>query len=77
MRRGQARDRILRYLMAEIPEAHVAHMREHGYKVARLFVETSRTVNEAIVEGTPFFAEMLAYDEETGRSIQCFRRRPA
>jgi hypothetical protein len=55
----------------------VAHMREHGYKVARLFGETSRTVNETIVEGTPFLAEMPSYDEETGQSIQRFRRRTA
>jgi predicted ArsR family transcriptional regulator len=55
----------------------VAHMREHGYKVARLFSETSRTVNEAIVEGTPFMAEMPDYDEATGQSTQIFRRRTA
>ncbi|MCL5743953.1 MAG: hypothetical protein M1541_08500 [Acidobacteria bacterium] len=55
----------------------IEHMRERGYRVARLFGETSRTVNEAIVEGTPFVAEMLSYDEETGRSTQRFRRRTA
>jgi len=53
----------------------VTHMREHGYTVARLFGETSRTVNEAIVEDTPFLAEMPDYDEATGRSTQIFRRR--
>ncbi len=53
----------------------VTHMREHGYTVARLFSETSRTVNEAIVEGTPFTAEMPNYDEATGCSTQIFRRR--
>jgi hypothetical protein len=52
----------------------VTHMREHGYTVARLFGETSRTVNEAIVDGTPFRAEMPDYDESTGRSTQIFRR---
>lgn len=53
----------------------VSHMRSHGYHVARLFVETTRTVNEAICEGTPFAAELLEYDDETGRSVQRFTRR--
>ena len=55
----------------------VTHMREQGYKVARLFAETSRTVNEAIVEGTAFVAEMLAYDDAIGQSTQRFRPRAA
>ena len=55
----------------------VTHMRAHGYPVARLFIETMRTVNEALVEGTPFEAELSEYDDETGRSVQRFtRRRP-
>lgn len=53
----------------------VTHMRERGYPVARLFRETTRTVNETICEGTPYTAELLAYDDQTGRSIQCFRLR--
>jgi len=53
----------------------VTHMRRRGYPVARLFRETTRTVNETICEGTPYAAELLAYDDETGRSIQRFRRR--
>ena len=53
----------------------VAHMREHGYAVARLWVETTRTVNEALCEGTPFAAELVEYDEQTGRSVQRFYRR--
>jgi len=55
----------------------VMHMREHGYAVARLFVETTRTVNEALCEGTPYQAELLEYDPQTGRSIQRFSRRKA
>lgn len=55
----------------------VMHMREHGYPVARLFHETSKTVNEALCEGTPFCAEWVEYDERTGRSVQRFRRRQA
>jgi len=53
----------------------VMHMREHGYAVARLFSETTRTVNEAICESTPFAAQLVEYDEQTGRSIQRFYRR--
>lgn len=53
----------------------VTHMREHGYPVARLFHETTKTVNEALCEGTPFSAELVEYDEETGRSVQRFFRR--
>jgi hypothetical protein len=53
----------------------VTHMRKHGYAVARLFHETTRTVNEALCESTPFAAELLDYDQETGRSVQHFHRR--
>lgn len=55
----------------------VVHMRERGYSVARLFRETVKTVNEALCEGTPFAAELLEYDAETGRSVQRFYRRGA
>ena len=53
----------------------VSHMKAQGYLVARLFSETTRTVNEAICEETPYAAELLEYDEETGRSVQRFFRR--
>lgn len=53
----------------------VTHMRAQGYPVARLWVETTRTVNEALVEGTPFAAELVEYDAWTGRSLQRFFRR--
>jgi len=52
----------------------VAHLRSRGYPVARLFRETSATVDRAICHDTPFAAELLAYDEQTGRSIQRFYR---
>ena len=55
----------------------VTHMREHGYAVAPLFYETSRTVYAAICEGTPFALEWLRYDEASGRSAVRFFRRPA
>jgi len=53
----------------------VTHMRRQGYPVARLFRDTVRVVNEALCEGTPFAAELLDYDEQTGRSVQRFHRR--
>jgi hypothetical protein len=52
----------------------VMHMRNQGYPVARLFRETTDTVNRAICDLTPYAAELLAYDEWTGRSIQRFYR---
>ncbi len=55
----------------------VRHMREHGYSVAPLFYETSRTVYAAICEGTPFALEWLRYDEESGQSVVRFFRRRA
>ena len=53
----------------------VTHMREHGYPVARLFRETTETVNQAICHQTPFAAELVQYDDQTGRSVQRFYRR--
>ena len=54
----------------------VTHMREHGYRVARLWSETTRTVYEAICEGTPFAVEMAEYDDATGRArVRFYRRR--
>jgi hypothetical protein len=53
----------------------VAHIRAQGGEASPLFVETTRTVNEALCEGTPYLAELLSYDPQTGRSVQRFRRR--
>ena len=55
----------------------VQHMRAHGQPVARLFHETTRTVNEALCEGTPYVAELVEYEPQTGRGVQRFRRRSA
>lgn len=52
----------------------VMHMREHGYPVSPLFHETTKTVNETICEGTPFSAELIDYDAQTGRGTQRFFR---
>ena len=55
----------------------VMHMRKQKHHVARLFYETTKTVNEALCEGTPFSAQLSGYDEKTGHSVQRFyRRRP-
>jgi hypothetical protein len=53
----------------------VGYMRSHGYPVARLFHETTRTINEALCEGTPFSAELLEYESQTGRSVHRFSSR--
>ena len=53
----------------------VMHMRKSGQPVSPLFYETTKTVNETICEGTPFGAELVAYDEQTGRSTVRFGRR--
>ncbi len=53
----------------------VSHMRKEGYMVAELFYETTKTVNEAICEGTGFTAELVEYDHRTGRSVQRFSRK--
>ena len=53
----------------------VTHMREHSYPVARLFEETTRTVNEAFCERTPFASELLNYDPVSGAGTQRFYRK--
>lgn len=52
----------------------VTHMRRTGCAVSPYFVETIRTVNEALCEGTGFIAELVAYDETSGGSVQRFMR---
>ena len=52
----------------------VNYMRKHSHPVARLFHETTATVNKAICEGTPFSAELVQYDKQTGKSLMRFTR---
>ena len=52
----------------------VTHMRKEGQAVAELFEETTKTVNEALCEGSEFFAELVEYDRQSGRSVQRFSR---
>ena len=53
----------------------VTHLRQEGYVVANMFYETTKTVNEALVAGTDFTAELVEYDDETGCNVQRFYRR--
>jgi len=53
----------------------VMHMRKNEYPIAELFYETTKTVNEAICEGSEFVFELVEYDPQTGRSLQRFYRR--
>ena len=53
----------------------VTYLRENNRPVADLFYETTRTVNSALCEGTPFKAEFLDYNSITGGCIQRFTRR--
>ena len=63
-------------LLIKVPTCPaVTHMRQNNYPVARLFYETTKTVNETMCDGTPFVAELVEYDDETGRSVQRFYRR--
>jgi hypothetical protein len=65
-------------LLLEVPRCPaVTHMRGHGYAVAPLFFETSRTLYEAVCEGTPFASSWEAYDPETGSTRVRFHRRTA
>lgn len=54
----------------------VGRIREMGLAVSPQFIETTRTVNAAICEGTPFAFELVEYDEETGRRVERYFRRP-
>lgn len=53
----------------------IAHMRRSCVAVSPLFYETTRTVNEAICEGTPFAFELISYNSEDGASLQRFYRK--
>jgi hypothetical protein len=63
-------------LVLDVPACPaVTHLRERGVAVSPMFVETTRTVNEALCEDTPFAAKLVEYEESTGRSRQRFYRR--
>lgn len=50
----------------------VTYMHNNNRPVAELFYETTKTVNEALCEGTPYKSELLDYDNVTGANIQKF-----
>ena len=52
-------------------------IRERGETVCPVFVETTRTVNHAICDPTPYVFELRSYDATTGSSVQRFARRPS
>jgi len=51
----------------------VTHIMAVRGKISPLFVETTRTVNEAICECTSYSYDLVEYDSKTGRSTQIFR----
>jgi hypothetical protein len=53
----------------------ITHMHNSKVEVSPLYYETILTVNNTIVEGTPFAFELISYDEEDGASIQRFYRK--
>lgn len=55
----------------------ITYMQQHGYAVAPMFCETSKTVYATIVEGTPFCFSWLDGDELAGRCTMRFSRRQA
>ena len=74
---GRARftlsDRELRIEVEMNPA--VQHMRAQNYPVAKLYSETIRTVGAALCAGTLYAAELLAYDDASGRYTQLFFRK--
>jgi hypothetical protein len=65
-------------LLVKIEECPaVRHMRRRGHHVARLFGETTTSINKALCEGTPFSSQTLDYDDQTGAAVVRFRRRSA
>lgn len=63
-------------LIVNVKECPVmSHFKKNNIKAAELFYETTRTINEALCEGTPYEAEFYDYNEDTGSNIQRFVRR--
>lgn len=53
----------------------VLYLRKKNIPVEELFFETTKTMNEILCEGTPFFSILSEYDKQSGASIQNFYRR--
>ena len=53
----------------------ICHMRENEYPVAHMFCLSTRVVNEALCEGSPYQADMPECDPQAGRCVMRFFRR--
>ena len=53
----------------------VTHMKRCSVEVSQLFYETTKTVNETLLEGTPFAFSLASYNTGDGASILQFYRR--
>ena len=63
-------------LLVRVPACPaVTQIRSLGQEPDVAFVETTRTLNEALCADSPFAAELLGYDPETGAGTQRFYRR--
>lgn len=74
--RGQAdfelSDDELLITVAQCPA--VMHMRSQNYQISDMWVETTRTVNERLCEGSDYSFDLEKYDPQTGASVQRFYR---
>lgn len=52
----------------------VSHMNRKKVAVSRHYIETLRTVNKAICEGTGYLYSLESYDTETGASVERYIR---
>ncbi|MFP3905203.1 MAG: hypothetical protein ACLFWB_13235 [Armatimonadota bacterium] len=66
----QLADDELRVHVRQCPA--VTHMRENGYEVADMWVETTRTIYSRLTEDTRYSFELLEYDERTGETRMRF-----
>jgi len=55
----------------------ITHIRKSGNEIAPMFIETTRTVNEEIVQGSPYAFELISFDIDTGKSEQRFYKKEA
>ncbi len=50
----------------------VAHMRENGYEVADMWVETTRTIYSRLLQDMPYSFELVKYDDAMGETRMRF-----
>ena len=61
-------------LRRALREKGLAALKDHFEALYQMFHETKRTINEALCEGSPYSAELLEYEPQSGRSVQRFSR---